>query len=196
MLEFRWQDFVLAFIPLFVAMDAAGTVPFYISLTNTLDRRAKRKVIVQSLTTAAALGIVFLFAGNRLLIFLGITLEDFKIGGGIVLLVLAVLDLIQVELTKRDINKTMGVVPLGTPLIVGPAVLTSLLIQDGLHGTLTTVLAFLANLTIVMGAFFAAGPLTRILGESGTRAISKITALLLAAYAVMLIRSGVETLLK
>ncbi len=109
---------------------------------------------------------------------------------------LAVLDLIQVELTKRDISKTMGVVPLGTPLIVGPAVLTSLLIQDGLHGTLTTVLAFLANLTIVMGAFFAAGPLTRILGESGTRAISKITALLLAAYAVMLIRSGVETLLQ
>ncbi|MBI1743240.1 MarC family protein [Candidatus Acetothermia bacterium] len=95
MLELTWTNFILAFIPLFVAMDAAGAVPFYISLTSTLDHRAKRRVIVQSLMTAGALGIVFLFIGNRLLHFLGITLEDFKIAGGIVLLVLAVLDLIK-----------------------------------------------------------------------------------------------------
>jgi len=196
MFALTWANFILAFIPLFVAMDAAGAVPFYISLTATLDRRAKRRVIVQSLMTAGALGVVFLLVGNRLLNFLGITLEDFKIAGGIVLLVLAVLDLIQVELTKKDLTKTMGVVPLGTPLIVGPAVLTSLLILGGVHGTLTTILALLVNLLIVAIAFLAAGPMTRVLGESGTRAISKITALLLAAYAVMMIRSGVESLLR
>ena len=196
MLALTWANFILAFIPHFVAMDAAGAIPFYISLTSTLDQRAKRRVIVQSLMTAGALGIVFLFIGNRLLNFLGITLADFKIAGGIVLLVLAVLDLIQVELTKKDLTKTMGVVPLGTPLIVGPAVLTSLLILGGVHGITPTILAFLANLLIVAIAFLAAGPMTKVLGESGTRAISKITALLLAAYAVMMIRSGVESLLR
>ena len=177
-------------------MDVAGTIPFFISITSPIAPQAKRRVIVQSLITAAALGMAFLWAGNPILNFLGITLEDFKIGGGIVLLVLAVLDLIQIELTKRDIEKTMGVVPLGIPLIVGPAVLTSLLIQDGLHGTAITALAFAANLVIVMFVFLAAGPLTRVLGESGTKAISKITALLLAAYAVMLIRSGIESIIK
>lgn len=90
----------------------------------------------------------------------------------------------------------MGVVPLGTPLIVGPAVLTSLLILGGVQGTSATILAFLVNLLIVAIAFLAAGPMTRMLGESGTRAISKITALLLAAYAVMMIRSGVESLMR
>ncbi len=196
MFALNWQEFVLAFIPLFVAMDVAGTIPFYISITSPIAPSAKRRVIVQSLITAAALGTAFLLAGNPILHFLGITLEDFKIGGGIVLLVLAVLDLIQVELTKRDIEKTMGVVPLGTPLIVGPAVLTSLLIQDGLHGRAITALAFGANLVIVLVVFLGAGRLTRVLGESGTKAISKITALLLAAYAVMLIRSGIEQLMR
>jgi multiple antibiotic resistance protein len=195
MFALSWQEFVQAFIPLFVAMDVAGTIPFYISITSPIAPHARRKVIWQSLITAGALGSLFLLAGNPILKFLGITLEDFKIGGGIVLLVLAVLDLIQVELTKRDIEKTMGVFPLGTPLIVGPAVLTSLLIQDGIHGTGITALAFVVNLFIVMIVFLVAGPLTRLLGESGTKAISKITALLLAAYAVMLIRSGLETLL-
>lgn len=125
--QFNFNAFILTFIPLFVAIDVAGVLPFYVSLTKGMSRPSRNRILFQALLTAAGVSIAFLFLGKLILNVLGITVSDFKIAGGIVLLVLAVLDLVQLEKRGRDIGPTIGVVPLGMPLIVGPAVLTTIL---------------------------------------------------------------------
>jgi multiple antibiotic resistance protein len=199
MLTLSFEAFVLTFIPLLVAIDVVGTIPFYLALTRGMSRVERRATIWQSLVTTAAVSVAFIFIGKFILTVLGITVSDFKIAGGIVLLALAVLDLARTgrpeEELKPSQNLSIGVVPLGTPFLIGPAVLTTILILVDIHGHLMTVLAIVANLLVVALAFLGADQLTRFLGEAGIRALSKIVYLLLAAYAVMMIRLGFQTVL-
>jgi multiple antibiotic resistance protein len=127
---------------------------------------------------------------------LGITIGDFMIAGGAILFSLAIIDLINPAKKRRVPDHDLGVVPLGTPLIAGPAVLTtSMLIVSG-YGLIATMIALLSNILvaglILRGSIF----LTRILGAAGSKALSKITSLLPAAIAVMLIRKGFEEFLR
>ncbi len=198
--ELSLKAFVLTFLPLFVAIDVVGVIPFYLALTRGMHPSEKQKIIWQSVLTAAAVSIAFSFIGKFILRVLGITVDDFKIAGGIVLLALAVLDLVRTgtpeEEHKGAPSVGIGVVPLALPFLVGPAVLTTILILVDLHGPLMTVLSLLANLVIVVVAFLGAEQLTRFLGTDGIRALSKIVYLLLAAYAVMMIRLGLQAILQ
>ena len=85
---------------------------------------------------------------------------------------------------------SLGVVPLGTPLLVGPAVLTAALMLARQYGLLVTLLAVVANIVLAGMVLSSAGTMTRVLGEAGSKALSKVADLFLAAYAVMMIRRG------
>jgi multiple antibiotic resistance protein len=126
---------------------------------------------------------------------LGITEDDFKIAGGLILLVLAISD-IRATTTTRSEPLMTGVVPLGVPLIVGPAVLTTILVLMEHHGVFPTVVSFSANLLIVWGSLKVATRLMLILGKDGILAISKIMCLLLASIAIMMIRIGIMNTFK
>ena len=78
----------MAFIPLFVAIDIVGALPIFISLTTGMSIKAKRRLVIEATLTAGAVALVFLASGKLIFSFLGITENDFRIGGGIVLLVL------------------------------------------------------------------------------------------------------------
>ncbi len=189
-------DVLLCFVPLFVAMDAVGAVPVYVALTDGLSTEERRRVTRQSLVTALVVGAAFLAVGRPLFNLLNITVDDFKSAGGRVLLVYAVLDLVREEKAKPVGESAMvGVVPLGVPLISGPAVLTTLVILKDQFNVLPTALAFLANVALVGLAFFNSERLLRVLGPAGTKGLSKVTALILAAIAVMMIRVGVKSVL-
>jgi len=84
---------------------------------------------------------------------------------------------------------------LGVPLIVGPAVLTTILILVQEYGPLATVAALIVNILIAGFTFWLYAPIISLLGKSGTRTVSKLAALLLAAIAVMMVRKGVMLLL-
>ena len=190
------NDLFLCFVPLFVAMDAIGVVPVYVTLTEGLSTEERRRVTRQSLVTAVVVGAVFLIAGRPLFDLLNITVDDFKIAGGLVLLVYAILDLVREEKAAAMTSSTMvGVVPLGVPLISGPAVLTTLIILVDLYGFGLTALAFLVNLAVVGLALFNAEKVLQVLGPAGAKGLSKVTALILAAIAVMMIRVGLQSIL-
>jgi multiple antibiotic resistance protein len=87
------ETFLLAFIPLFVAIDVLGVLPLYVALTAGMDEPQKKKLVIQATLTAFTVSLVFLVAGKLVFSFLGITESDFRVGGGVVLLVLAVKDL-------------------------------------------------------------------------------------------------------
>jgi len=184
------KAFLLSFIPLFVAMDAIGILPLFMGFTENLKKREKQKIIIQSIITAFLIGIVFLFLGRWIFKLLGVLVSDFKIAGGLVLLVISLRDILQYEKTHKLSAETMGAVPIGTPLVTGPAVLTTIIILLDSYGVYFTILSFVVNLAIVWVSFSYATSISNFLGKAGSKAFSKIASLLLAAIAVMMMRKG------
>ena len=186
------KDFWLCFFPLFVAVDAVGVLPIFMGLTEGLDRDRVHRIVVQSVITAAAVALLFVAVGRLVLSFLGVTVPDFLIAGGTLLLGISIVDLIAVEKTRRRVDpESLGAVPLGVPLIVGPAVLTTTIVLLGESGPLPTITALLVNIVIAGSVFRLSGPIGGVLGKAGSRTVSKLASLLLAAIAVKMVRKGI-----
>ena len=122
---------------------------------------------------------------------MGITVSDFQIAGGLILFILAARDLVLATPENEKISDDFGVVPLGMPLIAGPALITTLLILAQTLGWLPVLAGLVANLLLIMLAFAYSEWLSSKIGTTGLRAISKIISMLLAAIAVNMIRRGV-----
>jgi multiple antibiotic resistance protein len=191
----EFKIFVLSFIPIFVAMDVLGLVPIFLSLTSDMKPPEKKILITEATLTALAVSLVFLFGGRLIFNFLGITENDFRVGGGIVLLVLAVVDLTFTGEKTRAPETSVGVVPIGIPLIIGPAVLTTLLIVVDTYGYLAAVVGLLVNLFLVWLIFRNSDYIIRVMGEAGSKAFAKVAALFMAAIAIMMIRIGLTAMI-
>jgi multiple antibiotic resistance protein len=182
--------FLIAFIPLFVAIDAIGMVAIFIGLGANVDARRRQQESLLGIATALAISVGFMFLGKLVFQALGITVADFQVAGGLILLAFAVRDLLDVGGEKRQAVESFGIVPLGMPLIAGPALLTALLVLTDTVGASLTILALLVNLLIVALVFRYADVFARWMGKQGINGVSKLVSLLLAAIAVSLIRRG------
>jgi multiple antibiotic resistance protein len=186
----------LTFVPLFVAMDAVGNLPIFLSLTQGIELTQRKHTVRLATFTALGIGLGFAAIGKAIFLLLGIEVADFLVAGGIILLALAIKDLLTgrvVETQDSSAVEMVGVVPLGTPLIVGPAVLTTLLVLiDQEQFFIGIVIAsFILNLAIQWLLLNSANRIVGVLGNTGIKAISKVVMLLLAAIAVKMIRQGV-----
>jgi multiple antibiotic resistance protein len=182
--------FLLAFIPLFVALDPVGMVPIFLSMADGVPEKDRKRVVFQATITAALVGLGFVFLGKFIFHALGIGVADFKIAGGLILLVLAVQEILMPKPKASMGHPDFGVVPLGMPLIAGPAMLTALLTLVDSAGVPVTLSALTVNLALVYAALRFGETLKRLLGATTMRAVSKMVALLMAAIAVNMIRHG------
>lgn len=190
------NNFWLCFVPLFVAVDALGILPLFMGLTQGLTRSRTRRIIFESVITAMMVAMVFLFIGKGILMLLGITVADFMIAGGTLLFVISLSDLISTEKRRLQMEQEeVGAVPLGVPLIVGPGVLTTTILLINQYGLIPTVSATIVNIMIAGVVFWMAGSINRVLGTSGTKTISKLASLILAAIGVMMVRKGIMLLI-
>lgn len=186
------NTFWLCFVPLFVAVDAFGILPMFLSLTEDLDSKRRHTVIIQSVLTASTIAVLFILGGPVLLRFLGITVPDFMLAGGFLLLAISLSDLLTGGKKQRETDESsLGAVPIGIPLITGPAVLTTCILLANTHGKAVTAAAIMINIALAGLLFRFAEPITQRLGRTGSKAISKVASMLLAAIAVMLMRRGV-----
>lgn len=193
-----FKDLGLAFIPLFVAMDPIGVLPFILSLTQDMTPAQRSKTTRYALLTALGLGLAFIAIGQGVFHAMGIRIGDFLVAGGLILLVLAIRHLMTGKFVEVQpaLGETMvAVVPIGTPLVVGPAVLTTLLLLVSQYSIAAVLVAFALNLAIAWLVFAQANRVVRFLRQGGLRAISQIASLLLAAIAVMMVREGIMELL-
>ena len=199
-------DLVAAFLPLFVAINIPGILPLYIGMTETFTAGDRRQLLVRALLAAAVLAVLMLFAGQVIFDTLGITLNDLRVGGGIILLVIAVTDLAFGDTKnrragdKKDRKRVeaaatetvdLPVVPLGIPLIIGPGAITTILIAEGQFGWPVTLASIVANMLLVFVAFTFGPALLRLFGPGTSKAIAKVASLFLAAISVAMIRAGV-----
>ncbi|MCM2324024.1 MAG: MarC family protein [Oligoflexia bacterium] len=185
------KDFGLSFIAVFVALDIVGTLPLYVSMTGNLPAPERKRIVNTSMAVALVVALIFMVLGEQIFGYLGISLFDFKIAGGLVLLLVSLADLVgQPEAANRASGST-GVVPLAVPLITGPAVLTTLILQVKTVGFPITIAALVVNFLLAWALLRRSETITRLIGKDGTVVFSKIAALLLAAIAVAMMRSGV-----
>jgi multiple antibiotic resistance protein len=189
------SDILHTFIPLFVAVDAFGVLPIFVGLTEGLDAKEKNRVVIQSIWTASVVAVVFILLGKLIFRFLGITIADFMIAGGAILFCISITDIINPTKKRRIPSDNLGSVPIGIPLIVGPAVLATSLVLESEYGLLTTIISVLLNILIASAVFRQSHRLITILGDAGSKALSKVMSLLLGAIAVMLIRRGIQEFL-
>lgn len=194
------EPYVESFLPLFVAINLPGILPIFLGLTEGYSVGQRRRLALQSLLTAAGVSLLILFAGQLIFRVMGITVNDLRVGGGLILLTLSIADLIFGDYRRRDPTAdgtveagatTVGIVPLGIPLIVGPAAITTILVSQQSHGYLPTLTSLVANLALVF-AVLAAGPyIIRLTGPGVAKAVAKVASLFLAAIAVAMIRAGI-----
>ena len=182
--------YIMTFIPIFMAVNAFGNLPLYFSLTDGMKPEDRHKVIINSIIVATIIAVVFMFFGNILLRLMGVTVPDFRIAGGVLLLILSVHLLLPGEDKRNRPTTDVGVFPLGTPLITGPAVLTTVLILRETYGSIPTAVSILLNMFIMWLVLWRADLFIKILGKGGARALAKVSDIFLAAIAVMMIRMG------
>lgn len=182
--------FLLCFIPLFVAMDTAGNIPVFLSLTEGMPSKGRMRAIWQACWTALVISLIFILLGKSIFSFLNITASDFKIAGGLVLLFIAVTGILPIGKSER--YDGVGIVPLGIPLMMGPAALTTLLIQIDEYRIWWVAASLIVNIIISFFAFFYSWKIAAAVSLNGMKAASKVISLFLAAIAIMMIRVGIQ----
>jgi multiple antibiotic resistance protein len=192
------KDFSLVFLPLLVAMDPLAILPFLVPFLGAVPPAHRRRVVNIALITGLAVGLLFLGLGKGIFIVIGITLPDFLIAGGAVLLVLSLKELLSSSAAEVPVapNELMAVVPIGTPLLVGPATVSMLILLSSLFSVWLVIVAFLANVVVAWVIFSQSQRIVRFLGHGGLQAFSQVSYLLLAAIAVQLMRRGITDIVR
>ncbi len=188
----NWPSFVLTFVPLFIAIDALGNLPFVISMSEGMSSHERRRAIHIAIATAAAVGLGFLFFGQFILKVMGISVGSFAIAGGLILLVLAIKYITTGRMVEIIKEEMVAVVPIGTPLTVGPATITTLLLLVTQFSLSLVLLSFLLNLLLAWGVFQLSNKIVKFMGRGGLAAVSKVFSLLLAAIGVGMIIRGLS----
>ncbi len=186
-----FRPFLVTLIPLMVALDAPGTLPLYVGMTEGVTKQERKKIVRQSIVTAFLVTIGFILLGQAIFNALGILVADFMIAGGGILLIIAVTDVVRAGERKMERSPEFGVVPLGTPLIAGPGTLTTALVLVGVNGYIPVILSLIVNLFFAWIIFSQSERIIKLIGISGSRAFAKVASLILAAFAVKMMRSGI-----
>ncbi len=193
--------FLNIFIPLFAVIDPFAALPLYMSLTAGLSEAQKRKIVKEASITAIILLIFFAFLGIYILDYMGISISALMIAGGILML------LVSIEMVKegdkpRSTKKKIaiheetgdiGIVPLGTPMLAGPGAISLVIILMGKYpyawGSIVISIISIVALTALI--FLGSNYISRIMGEKGSRAFTRVMGLLVAAFSVQYILDGI-----
>ncbi len=190
-----WESFLKTFIPLFVALDVPGILPIYARFSMDLTEARRGRVLRDSIITAFLITLAFIVVGNGVLHYLYVSIYDFLIAGGLILFIISARDLLGAG--REDMagqEDLFAVVPLGVPLMAGPAVLTTSLILVNTFGLLHVLASLLLNLVIAGVTFKYSLILLRFVSRRWVEALSRVFSLLLAAIAIMFVRTGLQAL--
>jgi multiple antibiotic resistance protein len=180
---------------LFVITDSLGNLPFFIGLTDGTTTAERRRINNEAILTGLILLIFFVLAGNLILDLFGMTMEDLKIGGGLLLFVIAVEILMRGKVVVEK-KEDVGVVPLGCPLLVGPGAITTTLMMTRIYDLSAVALGAAICFTLIWLILFFDEKIYQILGRNGAMIITKIAAIIIAAISVNFVITGIRATFK
>ena len=186
-----FSTFLTSFTSQFVALDIIGAIPIYFSLTHAMEEGERNVMVNKSMLVALIVALVFMLIGLQVFKFMGIEIFDFKMAGGLVLLLIALSELVGGPEAEKNSSGSTGIVPIAVPLISGPGVLTTLILQVSTIGYLMTFVALVLNYGLAWVVLRNSSKVKNLIGKDGTLIVSKIAALLLAAYSLAMLRSGI-----
>ena len=187
-------EVVKAVITLFVVIDPIGIVPLFASYTERMQTQDRKSLSKTATITAGVLLFVFAIAGTQIFAILGIDIFSFLIAGGILLFI------VSIELLTHGAwrfggdtgTDGSGVVPFAFPLLAGPGAITSVIISYQTSGIIVTILSIGIVIAITYLILLLAAPIYRFLGKRGSMVITRVFAIIVAAFAVQYIVEGVR----
>ena len=199
---------VVAFTSLFALVNPLGFSPMFISLVDNLPSDKKKGVAVKGVITATLTLIIFLFIGELIFQFFGITIEAFKIAGGI-LFMRASFNLIEVKKSRTrttpaeeeyaENSEDIAYTPIGIPLIAGPGAITSVMVLatscPNMKYKLCLLFVIILTMTITLIILRMSSQITAIIGTTGLRIIQRIMGIVLLTISVQFIIDGIKTII-
>ena len=186
-------QFLKALVAFFIITDPLGNLPFFIGLTEDVTQAERRKIFSTAIFTGIILLTIFLSAGSLIFELFNLTIDDVKIAGGILLLIVAIEIMIRGRLHVEH-KEDIGVVPLGSPLLIGPGAITSALVMIHIYNFWAVVAAIIVCFLLIWLTLYFAESIYRFLGRNGALIITKIAAIIIASIAVLFIRQGIQAL--
>jgi multiple antibiotic resistance protein len=205
--------FLSAFVTFFVVIDPPGCAPIFASLTRGASAAHRRAMAVRSTLVATAILFVFALFGEDLLRTLGISLDAFRIAGGIMLFLIA-LEMVFEKRTQRREERAdeitrkaaeearpieaedISVFPMGIPMIAGPGSIATVMLlvsrSNGMAESLVVLAALGVTLALTALALLAAGPMMRVLGQKLEAMITRVLGVILAALAAQFVIDGLK----
>ena len=198
--------FISAFVTFFVVIDPPGCAPIYASLTSDAPPRDRRVMAIRAIVVAAVILLVFALFGEQMLGALGISLDSFRIAGGIMLFLIA-LEMVFEKRTERREDRAQEIIeqpeiedvsifPMAMPMIAGPGSIAAVMLltsqHDGIDNALVILGALGSVLLLTLIGLLAAGPLMRILGNKVEAVITRVLGVLLGALAVQFVVDGLN----
>ncbi|MBS0504949.1 MAG: NAAT family transporter [Proteobacteria bacterium] len=198
--------FIAAFATFFVVIDPPGCAPIFASLTAGSTLQHRRAMAVRSVTVASVILLAFAVFGEAFLHALGISLDAFRIAGGIMLFLIA-LEMVFEKRQERRENRAesakanaapedISIFPMGIPMIAGPgSIASAMLLMSRGHGLaqdLIVLAAIAVVLILTLAALLLAGPMMRLIGYKMEAMITRLLGVILAALAVQFVIDGIR----
>ncbi|MFK7916203.1 MAG: MarC family protein [Pseudomonadales bacterium] len=193
--QLNWQDIATAAVTLFFIMDPLGNVPVFNAILARFSTRRRALIVARELLLALLILFGFLFAGNDILSFLGISQSSLSIAGGILLFIISLKMIFPKPLTEEasEVVEDPFLVPLAVPMVAGPSTIAVLLLlSSGQPERMVEWSIALAGawggttVLLVLSPF-----LMRWLGNRGSRALERLMGMILVILATQLLLNGV-----
>jgi len=184
------------YLMLFVVLDPVGILPYYQAVIARLPEEERPRVLRRALIAALAMLLGFALLGDALFSLLGVTMNDFRVAAGIILMIYAVAAIFEVQIGSPGQGESVAIFPLATPLLAGPGSITTVMYIKYVYGLPTAVAATVVNIAIAYPILASSTLLLRLLGRHGALFIDKFMSLILAGFAISIIREGIQGILQ
>lgn len=202
-----WSEYTRFAIALFAILTPFAAIPIFLSLTQGRTEAERASTALSAVLTAASVMLMAAFLGDVILKLMGTSLDSFRVGGGLVLLLMALSMLnarvsavqhTETEASEAERKTAVGVVPLGIPLMAGPGSISAVIIQmqrgQGWEHAAMVVGCILLVCALLLLSLRLAVPIGNRLGQTGLNIMNRLFGLLLAAVAVEIIANGLRAL--
>lgn len=201
------SEYLKFFAALLAIVNPVGAIPIFINLTAGKDKGVRNKNGFMASISMGIILVVVLFSGDAILRFFGISVGSFRVGGGILILLMAIsmlhAKMSQVKQTKEEEldsaeRDSVAVVPLGTPLLAGPGAISTVILYAQRYTSVAHYLYLLGIIVLLVFltflSFRLAPTIARLLGKTGINVVTRLMGLIMAAVGVEFIANGLKQL--